>query len=97
MNQNFSALADALDVTVPNSFANSGIADANEVNANFQAPLVRNTVLDGPVEQPTHGASIRASGRHFDWNEISTSCARVSILTACVRLGPIRVARREVL
>ena len=37
VNQNFSALADALDVTVPNSFANSGIADAGEVNANFEA------------------------------------------------------------
>ena len=29
--------ANALDVTVPSSFANSGIADANEVNSNFTA------------------------------------------------------------
>ena len=36
VNQNFSALTDALDVTVPNSFANSGIADANEINSNFE-------------------------------------------------------------
>jgi hypothetical protein len=35
VNANFSGLADALDVTVPNSFANSGIADANLVNDNF--------------------------------------------------------------
>ena len=37
VNGNFEALADALDVTVPNSFANSGIADANEINSNFEA------------------------------------------------------------
>jgi hypothetical protein len=37
VNANFSALANALDVTVPSSFANSGIADANQVNSNFTA------------------------------------------------------------
>lgn len=37
MNDNFSALADALGVTAPNSFANSGIIGMDEVNANFQS------------------------------------------------------------
>lgn len=36
VNQNFSVLSEALDVTVPDSFANSGIADANGMNSNFE-------------------------------------------------------------
>lgn len=37
VNANFSALADALDVSVPHSFSNSQIADPDEVNSNFSA------------------------------------------------------------
>ena len=37
VNANFSALANALDVTVPQTFVDSQISDADDINSNFTA------------------------------------------------------------
>ena len=71
VNQNFSVLSDALDVTMPNSFANSGIADANEVNSNFEA-------LRTAVEQFTTNAAVAAAATDAAFN---SGIASVDITT----------------
>ena len=78
MNQNFDALALALDVTVPNSFANSGIADANEINSNFD--VLRQAVDPFTTDAAAAAAATQAAGSNActqagaTWNPATSVC-----------------------
>ena len=82
VNQNFSALADALDVTVPNSFANSGIADAGEVNANFEALRTAVDTFTGDLAAATQATQTAGSNACTQaggtWNGQTSTCTPAS-------------------
>ena len=82
VNQNFSALADALDVTVPNSFANSGIADAGEVNANFEALRTAVDTFTDDLAAATQATQTAGSNACTQaggtWNGETSTCTAAS-------------------
>lgn len=99
VNQNFSALADALDVTVPNSFANSGIADANEVNANFEALRTAVDTFTNDLTAATSATQTAGSNACTQaggtWNAETSTCTAASKYYSCFLAGFCSRAARD--